>query len=82
MGKGREITQSNSNHFCLLRTHQPDNVEGKDERQQTNLDEDNTNGLIGYWERKKKSIFFQFHIAYVKTTNVEPLSLTIQTILT
>ena len=48
MRKGRKITQSNSNNFCLLRTQQPDNVEGKDKRQQTNLDEDNTNALIGY----------------------------------
>ena len=68
MGKGRKITQSNSNNFCLLRTQQPDNVEGKDKRQQTNLDEDNTNALIGYWEntgkkkKRKNSIFFQFKV--------------------
>ena len=48
MGKGREITQSNSDHFCLLYTQQPDNVEGKYKRQQTNSNKDNTNALIGY----------------------------------
>ena len=62
MGKGGEITQSNSNHFCLLRTQQPDNVEGKYKRQQTNSDEENTNALIGYWKKKKNSIFFQFQV--------------------
>ena len=63
MGKGRKITQSNSNNFCLLRTQQPDNVEGKDKRQQTNLDKDNTNALIGYWEntgKKKRKEKTQF----------------------
>ena len=62
MGKGGEITQSNSNHFCLLRSQQPDNVEGKYKREQTNSDEENTNALIGYWKKKKNSIFFQFQV--------------------
>ena len=67
MGKGGEITQSNSNHFCLLRSQQPDNVEGKYKRQETNSDEENTDALIGYWEntfkkKKKNSIFFQFQV--------------------